>query len=98
LLSHIFIRKETPYVLKIVSSDIKDHARTLRLEGRVGGPWVTELRRACEQVLGAGLRLTLDLAEVSFVDRDGVMLFRDLQKSDVKLIHCSGFVVEQLKA
>jgi hypothetical protein len=70
---------------------------TLRLEGRVVGPWVEELRRACEGVLDAGAMLALDLSEVSFVDRNGVELVRSLRNQNVTLLNCSPFVTEQLK-
>ena len=73
----------------------------LRLEGQVRGPWVEELRRACDQVLGnnghRGNRLVLDLAEVSFIDADGVALFRELAARRVTLTTGSPFVTEQLK-
>jgi anti-anti-sigma regulatory factor len=73
----------------------------LRLEGQVRGPWVEELRRACDQVLGnnghRGNRLVLDLAEVSFIDGDGVSLFRELTTRRVLVKNCSPFVAEQLK-
>ena len=73
----------------------------LRLEGQVRGPWVEELRRVCDQVLGnnghRGNRLVLDLAEVSFIDGDGVSLFRELTTRRVLVKNCSPFVAEQLK-
>ena len=70
---------------------------TLRLEGQVSGPWVEELRRSCEQVLATGGRLILDLADVSFIDRNGVALCSCLQSRQVTFLHCSPFVTEQLK-
>jgi len=73
----------------------------LRLEGQVRGPWVEELRRACEHVLGenghSGNRLVLDLAGVSFIDADGVALIRELTSRLVRVTSCSLFVAEQLK-
>ena len=73
----------------------------LRLEGQVRGPWVEELRRACDQVFGKNghrrNRLVLDLAEVSFIDADGVTLFRELTARRVLVTNCSPFVAEQLK-
>lgn len=70
---------------------------TLCLEGRVIGPWVEELKQSCEGVLVTGTRLALDLADVLFVGREGLELFRTLMRSDVKLLNCSPFVSEQLK-
>ena len=85
-------------MLKIVLIEAARETPTLRLEGRVIGPWVEELRRSCEQALARGPGLELDLSDVFFVDRDGVELFQSLQKRQVMLLNCSGFVAEQLRA
>jgi hypothetical protein len=73
----------------------------LRLEGRVIGPWVPELRRACETVLGRpDARLTLDLHGVTFLDAEGVALVRRLLargRNGVATINGSPFVTEQLR-
>ncbi|MFB3817389.1 MAG: hypothetical protein ACE147_06985 [Candidatus Methylomirabilales bacterium] len=68
----------------------------LRLAGQVIGPWVDELRRACHGTLG-GI-LTLDLEDVSFADPAGVELLRALHDRGARLVNCSAFVAEQLKA
>jgi hypothetical protein len=74
---------------------------SLRLEGQVIGPWVEELRRVCSQVLGhnghGGTRLVIDLSGVSFLDADGVALFRELAARRVLFTDCSAFIAEQLK-
>ena len=72
----------------------------LRLEGQLRGPWVDELRRVCDEAAGVNGRtsaLVLDLADVSFVDPDGVALLCALAGRQVVLTHCSTFVAEQLK-
>ena len=84
-------------MLKIVFLETAD-ATTLRLEGRVIGPWVDELRWSCERVLATGTTLALDASDVSFVDRDGVRLLRSLTSRGVALRYCSPFLAEQLKA
>lgn len=76
----------------------KDGSATLRLEGQVVGPWVEEVKRSCESVFSKGGRLTLDLSDVFFVDRDGVELFRSLQGRQVELLNCSPLVATLLKA
>jgi anti-anti-sigma regulatory factor len=58
---------------------------------------VDELSRSCERILGIGGTLSVDLSEVSFVDRDGVELLQRLRARDVALVNCSPFVAEQLK-
>ena len=85
-------------MLKIVSADRPGDGATLRLEGRVIGPWVDELRRACQRVLVTDTRLTLDLHEVAFVERDGLELLRSLADQGVAVVNCPAFVHEQLRA
>ena len=84
-------------VLRISLVEVPDESVTLQLAGRVSGPWVEELRRWCEQVLAAGRGLSLDLADVSFMDLDGVALCRSLRDRQVAFLRCSPFVAEQLK-
>jgi len=45
-----------------------------------------------------GGSLSVDLREVTFVDRDGVELLCGLRGRQVALVNCSPFVAEQLKA
>ena len=70
----------------------------VRLEGRMVGPWVDELRRACEPYLGSGHALTLDFAGVSFIGREGVVLCRSLRQGHTSFTNCSLFIKEQLDA
>jgi hypothetical protein len=70
---------------------------TLRLEGRVAGQWVDELRRSCAEALGTGRELVLDLTSVSFIGRDGLALIGELPRNRVRIERCSPFVAEQLK-
>jgi len=70
---------------------------TLLLEGRLIGPWVEELRLACAQARRERMRVSLDLTGVSFVDRAGIALLRELADHDMPLTRCSPFVAEQLK-
>jgi len=70
----------------------------LRLEGRIAGPWVVELWKACEKLLGEGRLVTLNLAEVSFVDPSGVTLMANLKSRGISLVECTPFLVEQLRS
>jgi ABC-type transporter Mla MlaB component len=85
-------------MLRITPTDSGNHHVILRLEGRVAGPWVAELRKVCEQVLGGGQGLKLNLAEVSFLDPAGVSLLMKVRARGVELAECSPFIMEQLKA
>jgi hypothetical protein len=85
-------------MLRIVMLETAGDGAMLSLEGRVIGPWVDELRRSCERILASGATLTLDLAEVAFLERDGVRLLKDLVDGGVAVVNCPAFVTEQLKA
>lgn len=85
-------------MLRITVTDSTPSTRTLKLEGRVTGAAVDELRRQCEPLASQELRcLLLDLAGVSFIDAHGLDLFRALDRHNVALTRCSPFVAELLK-
>ena len=84
-------------MLKISQVPPINHAVTLRLEGRVVGPWVTELEKACKQVLKEGKALRLHLAQVEFMDGQGVVLLMGLRSRGVTFVECPPFAAEQLK-
>jgi ABC-type transporter Mla MlaB component len=85
-------------MLRITPTDCGNRNITLRLEGRIVGPWVPELWKACEKIMGEGLRLELDLAEVSFLEPAGVALVSRLRSRGVLLTQCSTFVEAQLES
>jgi anti-anti-sigma regulatory factor len=69
------------------------------VEGRLTGRLVEELRRTCDlHALADGIRLTLDLADVSFADAAGIELLKELRIRSVTLLSPSSVVAEQLKA
>lgn len=85
-------------MLRVTVVESSSEMARLRVEGRVAGGWVEELRRSCEvHALGDGIRLTLDLADVSFVDAAGIELLKELRIRCVNLLSPSPFVAEQLK-
>jgi ABC-type transporter Mla MlaB component len=84
-------------MLRITPTKSSDHYIILRLEGRIAGPWVTELWNACEEALSEGKTLELNLAEVSFLDNAGVSLLTKIRARGIALANCSPFVAEQLK-
>ncbi len=85
-------------MLRISQAGKANHSVTLRLEGQFVRPWVREARETCEKFLGEGCTVRLDLAEVSFVDQDGVKFLANLISKGVTLIDCSLFVEEQLRS
>ena len=57
------------------------------------------VRRTCDlHALSNGIRLTLDLADVSFADAAGIELLKELRIRLVTLLRPSSLVAEQLKA
>src|ERR1700726_2768948 len=86
-------------MLKITVVESSREAVRLRVEGRGTDRWVEELRRTCDlHALSDGIRLTLDLADVSFADAAGIELLQQLRIRCVVLLNPSSFVAEQLKA
>ena len=85
-------------MLKISRVEPVNHSVTLRLEGRVVGPWVGELRQVCETLLTEGRALKLDLTDVTFADADGVAVLTGFTTRGVTLQNCSPFVDEQLRS
>ena len=85
-------------MLKISVVESSSEAVKLRVEGRLTGRWIEELRRTCDMhALSDGVRLTLDLGDVSFADQPGIELLKELRNL-VTLLNPSSLVAEQLKA
>jgi len=69
-------------MLRITIQDEAQRA-TIKLEGKVVGPWVQELRRSWQSFAPSlGTReLRLDLRGVSFVDAEGRQLLREIYQA-----------------
>ena len=63
--------------LRITISKSED-AVTLRIEGRITGPWVDELRRAWNEQVPRETPLRIDLREVTYSDEKGTALLKDI--------------------
>lgn len=61
---------------------------TLRLEGRLAGPWVEELQRCWVSTVSAKTRHTLsvDLSAVTYVDAEGKDLLKQIYHEGAKLV------------
>lgn len=68
---------------------------TLKLEGKLVGPWVAELTRLLLDSPSPS-PLRMDLAGVTFVDADGADLLRHLINRGATIDACSSFVAELL--
>ena len=68
---------------------------TIKLEGKLLGPWVGEVRR---QFVGDAVDLPrLDLSSLTFVGREGTELLRQLLNRGVQIESCSPYVAELLR-
>jgi len=85
-------------MLRITHARGRNSISTLRLEGKLLGPWVTELARSCNELPCYLDCLRLDLSAVTFVDGPGVALLRDLIGRGATVAACSGLVLELLHA
>jgi len=63
--------------------------RIIRLIGRVGSEFLDEIT---SQRKPEGLRVLMDLEEVTFVDIDAVLFFISCERDGVELLHCPPFV------
>lgn len=85
-----------------ITFDNGPHAATLRLEGKVAGPWVDELERTWYDVAGEKPKkpLVVDLSEVSYIDTEGAkmlgyMLEQGAELRDARLL--TKLIVDKLK-
>jgi hypothetical protein len=85
-------------VLKITEIGRNDSGKTFKLEGKLLGPWVDELRNVCTQPLERLEQVGLDLAAVTFVNAAGAELLRKLIRQGIIITLCSAFVAELLHA
>ena len=85
-------------MLKITKLEEAGDATVLKLEGRLVGPWVAAVRQAAQEELARHRGLAFEVSAVTFVDRSGEELLRELVGRRVRLEGPSGFVRELLKA
>jgi anti-anti-sigma regulatory factor len=85
-------------MLRVTVVESSRSAVTLRVEGRITGSAVEELRRACDMhALADEVQLSLELADVSFADGAGIVLLKELRSRGVGLTRTNPFMAEQLK-
>jgi ABC-type transporter Mla MlaB component len=83
-------------MLMITRIEESDSTRTLKLEGKLKGPWVKELQTAYAKAQSPPTRVRLDLAAVSFVDTAGIDCLQKLIREGVSIVACTGFVASLL--
>jgi anti-anti-sigma regulatory factor len=84
-------------MLRVTVVDSTNTTVRLRVEGRLTGRCVEELRQSCElHALAEGMQLTLDLADVSFADASGIEVLKELKGRDVTILNLMPFLALQL--
>ncbi len=76
-------------MLRITQLAEGDTTVTLKLEGRIVGQWVEELRKECEIRLADQGKIILDLSGVSFADNQGIKTLKAMIGDQVQLRGCS---------
>lgn len=84
-------------MLKITRVAWSNQVVTLQLDGRVAEETIELLSECTESVMEEGVRLTLDLENVSFIDCEGLAFIKSLMGRGVQQINAPLFVAEQLR-
>jgi anti-anti-sigma regulatory factor len=84
-------------MLMITRSDGSDLTSTLKLEGKLLGPWIGELESAYRRFMVHPDQICLDLGGLTFVDAEGARVLKRLIRDGTRVIACSGFVAEMLQ-
>jgi ABC-type transporter Mla MlaB component len=84
-------------MLRISTTSVAHDSATLHLEGHLVGAWIAELHDTCERLLADGCRVTLDLGDISFIERPGLDLLASLSRRSVAFVRCTPFQEEQLR-
>jgi ABC-type transporter Mla MlaB component len=81
-------------ITRIVGNDSVD---TLKLEGKLQGPWVLEAHAAYALSAAEASRTCLDLSGLTFADQEGAALLRELIRSGAQVVGCSSYIAELLQ-
>jgi len=84
-------------MLRISVDKVEGETTMLRLDGQVTGRWVKLLQGMCDAESKEGSQLTIDMRNVSFADRDGIALLRNLRDRRIEILNALPFIAEQIK-
>ena len=85
-------------MLRLTRTAHTHRAQTIKLEGKLLGPWVDEVSKACAAGTGPFSPVNLDLSALIFVDGAGERLLRDLIARGIEVVACSGYVAALLRS
>ena len=72
-------------MLRITREDESRSRATLRLEGTIAGEWTWLLQKECALLLESHSIVSLDLADVVYVDRGGIEVLERLGRIGVEI-------------
>jgi anti-anti-sigma regulatory factor len=84
-------------MLRILRNDLEPHRVILVLQGRIVGEWAALLEHECVEVCRSSLRVSLDFAEVVFIDRFGFEALSRLTQAGVRIIGCTPLIADALE-
>ena len=84
-------------MLRISANEAAGGSILLLLDGQVTGQWAELLEKTCEAQLKEHARVTIDLKNVSFADREGIALLRRLMDRGVEILNGLPFITEQIR-
>jgi ABC-type transporter Mla MlaB component len=84
-------------MMRITRTVGEDSLDTLKLEGRLQGPWVEEVHAAYVLSAAQASRTCLDLSGLTFADGAGAALLRELLRSGAQVVGCSSYIAELLQ-
>ena len=84
-------------MLKITKVASSNQETILQLAGQLTGQWVELLSESAESVVEEGMRLTLDLENICFIDCEGLALIKRLIDRGVRQVNAPFFVADQIK-
>jgi hypothetical protein len=81
-----------------ITTERNENSLSLKLEGRVDGPWVDLLRKAWTDATSRARHqeIVADFGGVSFVDPEGRKLLLTMEKRGATLVNLSGFLRQVL--
>jgi len=71
-----------------ITADLNGDPMVLKLEGKLKGPWVTELEHCWQSARAScpGQRLRIELNDITFVEDRGKVLLTEMLHSGVELV------------
>jgi ABC-type transporter Mla MlaB component len=84
-------------MLRITRMVGNDSVETLKLEGKLQGPWVLEAQEVYPLSADQVSRTCLDLSGLTFADEEGAAFLRELIRRGAAVVGCSSYIAELLQ-